>query len=71
MNFFLNPKVSQGKITILEDSSCQKDFEKDECLNIKKVNSKKQDALIVNSSSVKNKVSEQLEGIKEKESLSP
>ena len=33
--------------------------------------SKKHDSLIVNSSSVKNKVSEQLEDIKKKESLSP
>ena len=33
--------------------------------------SKKQDSLIVNSSSVKDKVSEQLGDIKEKESLSP
>ena len=62
----MNPKIAQGKITILEDSSSQEDVEEDKSLNAKKSISKKQGSLMVNSSSVKSKVSEQLEDIKKK-----
>ena len=71
MKKILNPKLAQEKITISEDSSSQEDFEEDESLNAKKVKSKKQDSLIVDSSPVKNKVPEQLEDIGKKEILSP
>ena len=67
----LNPKLAQEKITMSEDSSSQEDFEEDESLNAKKVKSKKQDSLIVDSSLVKNKVPKQLEDIGKNESLSP
>ena len=71
MKTILNPKLAQEKIKILEYSSSQDDLEADESPNVKKVKSKKQDSLMVNSSLVKNKVSKELEYIKEKESLSP
>ena len=58
MKKLLNPKLAQEKITILEDSSSQEDFEEDEILYVKKFRSKKQGSLIVNSSLVKNKVAE-------------
>ena len=58
MKKLLNPKLSQGKITILENSSSQEDVEEDKILDVKKVMSKKHDSLIVNSSLVKNKFSE-------------
>ena len=56
MKKLLNPKLAQEKITILEDSSSQEDFEEDESLNVKRVKSKKHDYLMVNSFSVKNKI---------------
>ena len=71
MKKLLNPKLAQEKITISKDSSSQEDFEEDESLNAKKVKSKKQDSLIVDSSPIKNKVPEQLEDIGRKESLIP
>ena len=71
MKKLLNPKLAQEKITISEDSSSQEDFEEDESLNVKKVKSKKHDSLMVNSSSVKNKILEHLEYFKRKENLSP
>ena len=58
MKKLLNPKLAQEKITISEDFSSQEDFEEDESLNVKKVKSKKHDSLMVNSSSIKNKVPE-------------
>ena len=37
MKKVLNPKLAQEKITMLEDSSSQEDFEEDEILDVKKV----------------------------------
>ena len=71
MKKLLNPKLAQENIIISEDSSSQEDFEEDESLNVKKVKSKKHDSFMVNSSSLKNKIPEQLEDLKRKENLSP
>ena len=65
MKKLLNPKLAQEKITILED------LEEDESLNVKKVKIRKQDSLMVNSSSVQIKILEHLEDFKKKENLSP
>ena len=48
MKKLLNPKLAQGKITILEDSSSQEDVEEDNILKVKKFMSKKCDSLTVN-----------------------
>ena len=66
MKIKLNPKLAQEKITILEDSSSQEYLEEDESPNVKKVKSKKQDSLMVNSSSVQIKIPEQFEDFKKK-----
>ena len=41
MKKFLNPKLAQKKITVIEDSSSKEELEQNEGLNVKKMNGKK------------------------------
>ena len=70
MKKWLNPKLSQEKITIIEDSSSQEELEEDERLNEKEVKGKRQVPLKVNSASTETKILELLKEVQRKVNFS-
>ena len=59
MKRILNPKLRKDKITVIKDSSSQEDMEEEENLSSQQVHTEKENSVILESSSRKDKVSEQ------------
>ena len=69
MKKFLNPKLAQKKITVIEDSSSQEELEENEDLNVKEMKGKKQVISEDKLAFTENKILEMLKEVQKKVAL--